>query len=162
MGDGGSGDGLLPLGFWHHILPASFSCWTALGSTQFHSSPDLRRPQSKPCHMIASRVTKYCNLIGRELVTWFFSCSFVVHSFHCRSVSDIVLFVAYLSAQELAPSTISTYISALSYVHKSGSFSDPTKAFVVQKIKTAQSRLCSKPDIRLPITRFILHKLVLA
>ena len=27
---------------------------------------------------------------------------------------------------------------------------------------TAQSRLCSKPDIRLPITRSILHKLVLA
>lgn len=78
------------------------------------------------------------------------------------SVSDIVLFVAYLSAKKLASSTISTYISALSYVHKIGSFSDPTKAFVVQKIMTAQSRLCSKPDIRLPITRSILHKLVLA
>ena len=70
--------------------------------------------------------------------------------------------MAYLSAKKLAPSTISTYISALSYVHKSGSFSDPTKAFVVQKIKTAQSRLCSKPDIRLPITRSILYNLVLA
>ena len=62
----------------------------------------------------------------------------------------------------MAPSTISTYTSALSYVHKIRSFSDPTKAFVVQKIMTAQSRLCSKPDIRLPITRSILHKLVLA
>ena len=78
------------------------------------------------------------------------------------SVSDIVLFVAYLSAKKLAPSTISTYISALSYVHKIGSFSDPTKAFVVHKIMTAQSRLCSKLDIRLPITRSILHKLVQA
>ena len=78
------------------------------------------------------------------------------------SVSDITLFVAYLSAKKLAASTISTYISALSYVHKIGSFSDPTKAFVVQKIMTAQSRLCSKPDIRLPITRSILLKLVLA
>ena len=78
------------------------------------------------------------------------------------SVSDIVLFVAYLSAKKLAPSTISTYISALSYIHKIGSFSDPTKAFVVQKIMTAQSRLCSRPDIRLPITRSILHELVQA
>ena len=78
------------------------------------------------------------------------------------SVSDIVLFVADLSAKKLAPSTISTYISALSYVHKIGSFSDPTRAFVVQKIMSAQSRLCSKPDIRLPITRSTLHKLVLA
>ena len=78
------------------------------------------------------------------------------------TVSDIVLFVAYLSAKKLAPSSISTYISALSYVHKIGSFSDPTKAFVVQKIMTAQSRLCLKPDIPLRITRSILHKLVLA
>ena len=66
-----------------------------------------------------------------------------------QSVSDIVLLVA----KKLAPSTISTYIFALSYVHKIGSFSDPTKAFVVQKITTAQSRLCSKPDKRLPVTR---------
>ena len=70
--------------------------------------------------------------------------------------------MAYLSAKKLAASTISTYISALSYVHKIGSFSDPTKAFVVPKIMTAQSRLCSKPDIRLPITCSMLHKLVLA
>ena len=70
--------------------------------------------------------------------------------------------MAYLSAKKLAPSTISTYISALSYVHKIGSFSNPTKAFVAHKIKTAQSRLCLKPDIRLPITRSILYKLVLA
>ena len=62
----------------------------------------------------------------------------------------------------MAPSTISTYTSALSYAHKIRSFSDPTKAFVVQKVKTVQSRLCSKLDIRLPVTRSILHKLVLA
>ena len=53
-------------------------------------------------------------------------------------------------------------MSALGYVHKIGSFSDPTKAFVVQKIKTAQNRLFSEPDIRLPITRSKLHKLALA
>ena len=76
------------------------------------------------------------------------------------SISDIVLFVAYLSGKKLAPSTISTYISTLRYVHKIGSFSDPTKAFAVQKIMTAQSRLSSKLDIPLPITRSILHKLV--
>ena len=57
------------------------------------------------------------------------------------SVSDIALFVAYLSAKKSAAST---------------------KTFVVQKIMTAQSRLCSKLDIWLPITRSILNKLVLA
>ena len=46
------------------------------------------------------------------------------------TVSDIVLFVAYLLAKKLAPSTIWTYIFVLSYVHKIGSFSDPTTAGV--------------------------------
>ena len=72
----------------------------------------------------------------------------------------IVLFVAYLSAKKLAPSFFSTYISALSYVHKIGTLSDPTKTFLVQK--TSQCRLCSKPGKWLSITRSILHKLVLA
>ena len=43
--------------------------------------------------------------------------------------------------------------------HKIRSFSDPTKAFVARK--TAQGRLCSKPNIWLSITRSILNKLVL-
>ena len=68
--------------------------------------------------------TRYCGTVFQQLPL---------------SIGNIVLFVAYLSAKKLAPSTISTYISALSYVLKIGSFSDPTKAFVVQKIMTAQS-----------------------
>ena len=110
-------------------------------------SPGSRKTYEQAWHHFLDFSTRYCGTASPQLPL---------------SVSDIVLFVAYLSAKKLAPSTISTYISALSYVHKIGSFSDPTKAFVVHKIMTAQSRLCSKPDIRLPITRSILHKLVQA
>ena len=110
-------------------------------------SPGSRKTYEQAWNHFLDFSTRYCGTASPQLPL---------------SVSDIVLFVAYLSAKKLAPSTISTYISALSYVHKIGSFSDPTKAFVVHKIMTAQSRLCSKPDIRLPITRSILHKLVQA
>ena len=39
---------------------------------------------------------------------------------------------------------------------------DPTKNFLVQKILAAHSKLYSAPDVRLPITRGVLQRLVLA
>ena len=78
------------------------------------------------------------------------------------SVNNLALFISYLSAKEFASSTISTYVSALSYVHKLGNFPDPTKNFLVQKLLTAHSKLHSSPDVRLPITRSVLQHLVLA
>ena len=77
------------------------------------------------------------------------------------SVNNLALFISYLSARKFASSTISTYVSALSYVHKLASFSDPTKHFLVQKILAAHSKLYSTPDVRLPIARGILQRLVL-
>ena len=109
-------------------------------------SPGWRKTYEQAWNHFLNFSTRYCGTAFPQLPL---------------NVSDIVLFVAYLSAKKLAPSTISTYIPALSDVHKIGSFSDPTKAFVVQKIMTVQSRLCSKLDIRLPITRSILITLVI-
>ena len=63
---------------------------------------------------------------------------------------------------KFASSTTSTYVSALSYVHKLANFSDPTKHFLVQKILAAHSKLYFTPDVRLPITRGVLQRLVLA
>ena len=78
------------------------------------------------------------------------------------SVNNLALFISYLSARKFASSTISTYVSALSYVHKLANFPDPTKNFLVQKILAAHSKLYSAPDVRLPITRGVLQRLVLA
>ena len=75
------------------------------------------------------------------------------------SVNSVALFIAHLSARQFAPSTISTYISALSYVHKLHGHADPTKAFLILKLLSAiKSR--SRPDVRLPITLPVLHLLV--
>ena len=75
------------------------------------------------------------------------------------SVNNSALFISYLSARKFASSTISTYVSALGYVHKLANFPDPTKNFLVQKILAAHSKLYSAPDVRLPITRGVLQRL---
>ena len=85
----------------------------------------------------------------------------------CITINDlpldfrtILLFVSYLHLKGLAPSSIVTYISAIGYVHKIFAVPDPTSQFVVQKILGAITKLHSKADSRLPITQFILHRLL--
>ena len=48
--------------------------------------------------------------------------------------TKVALFISYLSAKQLAPSTITTYLSVLSYVHKSMGRPDPTKSFLISKV----------------------------
>ena len=69
------------------------------------------------------------------------------------------LYISYLSFRKLAYSTITLHLSAISYAHKLGGFCDPTKSFLIQKLLTALSRQ-RHADIRLPITRLVLHELV--
>ena len=73
--------------------------------------------------------------------------------------TKLALFISYLSAKQLAPSTITSYLSALSYVHKLMGRPDPTKSFLIQKLLTALSRQRAA-DVRLPITRPVLHELL--
>ena len=73
----------------------------------------------------------------------------------------IPLFISYLTFRKLAFSTISSYLSVISYVHKLQGHPDPTKSFLIQKLLTALSRR-HPVDIRLPVTRPVLHQLVRA
>ena len=75
------------------------------------------------------------------------------------SSHQLALFISYLSAKKLAPSTITSYLSAISYVHKIKGYIDPTKSFLVHKLLTAVSRQ-RLADLRLPITRPVLHGLI--
>ena len=74
------------------------------------------------------------------------------------SPNRLALFISYLSARQSAPSTIASYISAISYVHKLKGFSDPTNSFLIRKLLTAVSRR-RQSNIRLPISRPVLHEL---
>ena len=75
------------------------------------------------------------------------------------SITALALFISYLYARKLASSTIRSYLSAISYVHKLKGLCDPTQAFLINKLLTAVSRQGSC-DIRLPISQPVLHQLV--
>ena len=50
------------------------------------------------------------------------------------SPKDVVDFIGHLSVGNLAPSTVRSYISAVSYTCKLYGFVDPTQSFVVSKL----------------------------
>ena len=94
----------------------------------------------------------------------------IVRDFHNRFVSSrsltlplntatIALFICYLRARKLAASTITSYLSAISYVHKMRGFCDPTKTFLKHKLLIAVGKERS-PDTRLPITQPVLFQIV--
>ena len=69
-------------------------------------------------------------------------------------------FIANVFLRNDSPSTIPTHISALSFVHKSNSWPDPTDMFVIYKILKGVQNLKGKNDPRLPITKATLIKLI--
>ena len=73
------------------------------------------------------------------------------------SVNSLTLFISYPSARKFASSTILTYVSAFSYVHKLSNLPDPSKNFLVQKLLTANNGLHSAPHVRLPTIRSVLN-----
>ena len=79
----------------------------------------------------------------------------------CHFITPVCLplYISYVSFCKLAYSTITLHLSVIFYAHKVGGFCDPTKSFLIQKLVTALSRH-RHSDIRLPITRPVLHELV--
>ena len=63
------------------------------------------------------------------------------------------------NARKLAPATVASYLSAISYVHQVAGVHNPTKTFVIQTLFRAINRSKSA-DIRLPITHSVLHQLL--
>jgi hypothetical protein len=64
-----------------------------------------------------------------------------------------------MSIDGKAPSTISTYIAAISFVHKINGWWDPTANFIVKKLKEGCKRLKGHVDNRRPISLSILKQL---
>lgn len=72
----------------------------------------------------------------------------------------LALFIAYMYDRHYAPSTVSTYVSALGYCHKLSGFPDPTKAFFIVQMLKGYGKLGSRLDSRLPITLPILNRIL--
>ena len=79
------------------------------------------------------------------------------------SVHDLALFIAYLAKSKYSASTVFTYISSIGYVHRLGSFPDPTQSPTVKLALKGYSKLNpSVADSRLPITLPLLERIVIA
>ena len=78
------------------------------------------------------------------------------------SQNTILFFIGFLSLKGLKSSTITTYVSAIGYVHRISNLPNPTTHFLVQKVLAAVNKINPSLDPRLPITLIILQQLVLA
>lgn len=74
--------------------------------------------------------------------------------------SHIVSFIAALSLEGKAPSTISSYLAGVAFNHKINGWDDPLKAFVIQKLLEGSRRLNRRTDSRAPLTLAILRELI--
>ncbi|KAJ8300326.1 hypothetical protein KUTeg_021845 [Tegillarca granosa] len=74
-------------------------------------------------------------------------------------LDHIMLFIAYLSRQSRTASTISSYMAALSFIHKINNWSDPSHTFLVTKALEGMKRLRPQKDCRAPITIEFLQKI---
>ena len=72
----------------------------------------------------------------------------------------LALFIAYMYDKKYAPSTVSSYVSALGYSHKFLGHPDPSKAFFVIQILKAYGKIGSRLDSRLPITLPVLNRII--
>jgi hypothetical protein len=78
------------------------------------------------------------------------------------SISTLSLFVAYLFDKGYAPSTMITYNSAISYVHKLNGLNDPANSVFIQKMFQGAKKTRMRIDNRLQITKSILDSLVIS
>lgn len=72
----------------------------------------------------------------------------------------IVLYISYLNLNGYAASTTNVHISALAFVHKINNWHDPTKNFLVGKVREGCRRTSTSSDARCPITLPILFRLI--
>ena len=76
------------------------------------------------------------------------------------SEDDLANYVAYLHQKGYAPSTITSTLSAISYIHKLNNVADPTEAFLIKKMLAGCRNLRSKKDDRVPMTLEVLHAVI--
>ena len=76
------------------------------------------------------------------------------------ALDEIINYIAYLSYTGLSSSTISTYISGISYAHKIRGLTDSTNSFLVTNMLEGLWRKSRRyTDLRAPVILGLLHKL---
>ena len=75
------------------------------------------------------------------------------------TTEQILAYISYLDLLKFASASITTYITAISFVHKMANIYDPTAVFCVQKALSAINKMHGREDSRLPITLILLSRL---
>ncbi len=155
-----------------------FTCWCLISSTgrPLPESGTRGRPRASPHSRPPStgelQARLQC-LLGATLSdastktfyrAWDAICKFLVAR-GCKTTTPVstealALFISHLDIAGYAPSTISTYISAIAYVHKMSGVSDPANSFIIRKLLEALPKTSSVSQTCLPITLDLLHKLI--
>ena len=78
------------------------------------------------------------------------------------SITTLSLFIAFLAQRGYKPSTISSYVSAIGYMHKIQGIQDPTGAFLIIQLLKSLHKNNPSADTRLPIDKQVLDKLIWA
>ena len=76
------------------------------------------------------------------------------------SASVLALFISHLHRAGYSPATVSLHISAIGYIHKLQGGNDPTTTFLVQKLLFACHKLSKQFDLRMPIDKPMLSRLL--
>jgi len=76
-------------------------------------------------------------------------------------VLNIALFIAYLVNQSCKPSTISSYASAIGYVHKLKAIPEPTSSFLILRLLCTCHKQLKSFDICMPIVKPMLECLII-
>lgn len=75
-------------------------------------------------------------------------------------VGQFILFIAHCFERGCAASTITTYMSGLSFYHKLHGWNDPLEVFVIRKLLEGCKRSRVLKDARAPITQVLLTKII--
>ena len=72
----------------------------------------------------------------------------------------MALFLSHLYSLRYASSTVTSYLSAVSYAHRLAGVNDTTETALIRQILRGYSKLTPAHDVRLPITLPILRKII--
>ena len=75
-------------------------------------------------------------------------------------IENLCCFITDLHENNIAPSTITSIVSGLSYLHKIRNVYDPTHAFAVRQLLTSLTKKFSIPDNRCPVSENLLFRLI--
>lgn len=109
-------------------------------------------------HSIATSTKQLYSRIWDNFVSFCQTCSPPVQALPA-GLGSAAAFLAFQFQNGKAGSTITSYASAIAFVHKINTLPDPTEAFVIRKMLKGARNASTSEDTRLPISMQLLHQL---